>query len=38
MFLVRAIRDFFKKGDVLLLLLCILASAAGLALNYSATR
>ena len=38
MFLVRAIRDFFKKGDVLLLLLCILASAAGLALIYSATR
>lgn len=34
----RSLRDFFKKGDVLLLALCLLASAAGLVLIYSATR
>lgn len=32
------IRDFWKKGDVILLGLCLLASAFGLALIYSATR
>lgn len=36
--LTRAIRDFFKKGDVLLLALCIMASLVGLVLIYSATR
>lgn len=34
----RSLRDFFKKGDILLLALCLLASAAGLVLIYSATR
>ena len=34
----RTIRDFFKKGDIVLLALCLLASAVGLALIYSATR
>ena len=34
----RTIREFFKKGDVLLLALCLIASAVGLALIYSATR
>ena len=34
----RSLRDFFKKGDVLLLALCLLASAAGLVLIYRATR
>lgn len=32
------LRDFFKKGDLVLLLLCLLASGYGLALIYSATR
>ena len=32
------LREFFRKGDVLLLGLCLLASAAGLLLIYSATR
>lgn len=36
--LTRAIRDFFKKGDVLLLVLCIMTSLVGLVLIYSATR
>lgn len=35
---VRSFKDFFKKGDVLLLLLCLAASAVGLLLIYSATR
>ena len=34
----RTLREFFKKGDVLLLGLCILASLMGLVLVYSATR
>ena len=34
----RTLREFFKKGDVALLLLCLLASAMGLALIYSATQ
>lgn len=34
----RTIKEFFQKGDVLLLLLCILASLMGLALIYSATQ
>ena len=34
----RTLKDFFKKGDVVLLLLCVLASLMGLALIYSATR
>ena len=34
----RTLREFFKKGDVLLLALCVLASLMGLALIYSATR
>ena len=32
------IREFFKKGDVLLLFLCLTASGYGLALIYSAPR
>ncbi len=32
------IREFFRKGDKLLLLLCLLASGYGLILIYSATR
>ncbi len=32
------IREFFRKGDVLLLLLCLVASLFGLVLIYSATR
>lgn len=32
------LREFFRKGDVLLLGLCLLASAVGLLLIYSATR
>ncbi|HIT31848.1 MAG TPA: FtsW/RodA/SpoVE family cell cycle protein [Candidatus Enterenecus stercoripullorum] len=36
--LVRSLKDFFQKGDVVLLGLCLLASAAGLVLIYSATR
>ncbi len=35
---IRALRDFFRKGDVVLLGLCLLASAVGLVLIYSATR
>lgn len=34
----RGLREFFKKGDVLLLGLCLLAGLAGLLLIYSATR
>ena len=34
----RTLKEFFKKGDVVLLLLCILASLMGLVLIYSATR
>ena len=34
----RTLREFFKKGDVLLLFLCVLASIMGLVLIYSATR
>ena len=34
----RDLREFFKKGDVVLLILCLLASAVGLVLIYSATR
>jgi rod shape determining protein RodA len=34
----RTIREFFEKGDVVLLLLCILASVMGLVLIYSATQ
>ena len=32
------LQEFWKKGDKLLLLLCLLASAYGVALIYSATR
>lgn len=35
---VRTLKEFFKKGDVVLLGLCILASLMGLVLIYSATR
>ena len=35
---VRSLREFFQKGDVVLLLLCIAASLMGLVLIYSATR
>lgn len=35
---IRNLKEFFKKGDVVLLGLCILASLMGLALIYSATR
>ena len=34
----RTIKDFFKKGDVVLLALCLLASALSLVLIFSATR
>ncbi len=34
----RTLKEFFKKGDVVLLGLCILASLMGLVLIYSATR
>lgn len=34
----RTLKEFFKKGDVVLLGLCILASIMGLVLIYSATR
>lgn len=34
----RTLKEFFKKGDVLLLCLCILASLMGLVLIYSATQ
>jgi len=33
-----SIRTFFRKGDVLLLVLCLIASGIGLVLIYSATR
>ena len=36
--LTRIFQEFFKKGDVVLLALCISASLMGLALIYSATR
>ena len=36
--LTRTIREFFQKGDVLLLALCIVASLMGLVLIYSATQ
>ena len=32
------VREFFKKGDVLLLVLCLAASGFGLALIFSATQ
>lgn len=35
---VRSLKEFFKKGDVVLLCLCVLASLFGLVLIYSATR
>ena len=35
--LVQNLKEFFRKGDVVLLGLCLLASAIGLALIYSAT-
>lgn len=38
MFILDALRSFPKKGDMLLLSLCLLASGFGLALIYSATR
>ena len=38
MFILRSLKDFFKKGDLLLLGLCLLASACSLVLIYSATR
>ena len=38
MFLGEALQTFFKKGDMFLLSLCLLASGIGLALIYSATR
>ena len=34
----RTIREFFQKGDVLLLVLCVIASLMGLVLIYSATQ
>ena len=37
-FIKDSIRTFFRKGDVLLLALCLIASAFGLVLIYSATR
>ena len=36
--LLSPLREFRKKGDLILLLLCLLASTFGLALIYSATR
>lgn len=38
MFILRYLREFFKKGDTLLLALCLVASACSLVLIYSATR
>ncbi len=35
---IRGLREFFRKGDVVLLGLCLLASAVGLVLIYSATN
>ena len=37
-FIKDSIRTFFRKGDVLLLVLCLIASVFGLILIYSATR
>ena len=34
----RTLKEFFQKGDVVLLFLCLLASVMGLVLIYSATR
>ena len=34
----RTLREFFKKGDVVLLVLCVVASLMGIALIYSATQ
>ena len=34
----RTLKEFFQKGDVLLLVLCIIASLMGLVLIYSATQ
>lgn len=38
MSIARSLKEFFKKGDLCLLALCLLASAFGLVLIYSATR
>ncbi len=38
MALTRNLKEFFKKGDVVLLALCLLASGIGLLLIFSATR
>ncbi len=38
MFFIDTLRSFFKKGDLLLLTLCLLASSFGLILIYSSTR
>lgn len=38
MFITDTLRSFFKKGDLLLLFLCLAASGFGLVLIYSATR
>ena len=35
---IERLKEFFRKGDVILLALCLLASIAGLVLIYSATR
>lgn len=35
---INAVKNFFRKGDVVLLFLCLLASGVGLMLIYSATR
>lgn len=35
---IHGLREFFRKGDVVLLSLCLMASAAGLLLIYSATN
>ena len=37
-FIKDSMRTFFRKGDVLLLVLCLIASVCGLVLIYSATR
>lgn len=37
-FLISPLREFFRKGDCVLLSLCLLASSFGLLLIYSATR
>ena len=36
--LTRTLKEFFQKGDVLLLVLCVVASLMGLVLIYSATQ